>query len=125
MSDPMMLIWDRYGWMGFLGYVMVREIWPFVSRKVWPEQVRKARDERDRLSKMEERQLMAEERQVSAIEIMGKAVQDMTVAITSNNERLSTLIAGHAVHTMEMTDAIMLMRERTGSQRVHAKGKMV
>lgn len=121
----MMLIWDRYGWMGFLGYVMVREIWPFVSRKVWPEQVRKARDERDRLSKMEERQLMAEERQVSAIEIMGKAVQDMTVAITSNNERLSTLIAGHAVHTMEMTDAIMLMRERTGSQRVHAKGKMV
>ena len=63
-----------------------------------------------------------EERQIAALEAMGKNVHDMTLAITTNNERLSTLIAGFAVHSSEMNSAVMLMRERTGAPS-RSKGK--
>jgi len=113
-NDPLVLAWQQYGWLGFLGYVMVREVWPFVREKVWPVKVAQAAAERERLARLEERTLAAEDRQVAAVEAMGTSVHEMTVAITTNNERLSTLIAGHSMHAQETTQAIALMRERTG-----------
>jgi hypothetical protein len=78
------------------------------------------------MSKLEERQLAAEDRQVTAIEAMGNSVHEMTVAITTTNERLSTLIAGHTIHAQDTASAIMLMRERTSSHHAaRAKGKIV
>ena len=114
MNDPLVLAWQQYGWLGFLGYVMIREVWPFMREKVWPEKVKQARAERERLAKLEERQLDAEDRQVKAFEAMGQSVHEMTVAITTNNERLYALIAGHAIHAQDTANAIALMRERTG-----------
>ena len=123
-SDPIVLLWDRYGWLGFLGYVMVREVWPFMREKIWPMKVAQVKAERERLSKLEERQSKANDRQTEAIEAMGKSVHEMTVAITSNNERLSQLIAGHATHSEMVASAIALMRERTGGVE-RRKGKMI
>lgn len=106
--DPFTLVWQQYGWLGFVGYVMVREVWPFVRDRVWPERVKQARTERERLNRLEERQ-------VEAFEAIGKSVQDMSTAIVLNNERLSTLIASHSLHVRETTEAITLIRERVGT----------
>lgn len=113
-SDPLLLVWQSYGWLGFLGYIAIREIWPFVQRKVWPEAVRTAKAERERIAKLEERQAAADERQVTAIEMMSQSVHDMALAITTNNERLSQLIAGQSLHAQDVGNAIAMMRERTG-----------
>ena len=124
-SDPIMLLWERYGWLGFLGYVLVREVWPFLREKVWPVKVAQARTEKQRLMNLEDRQMNAADRQVAAGEAMILAVQNMALAITTNNERLSTLIAGHSIHAQETTEAIVLMRERTGVTTKQRKGKMI
>lgn len=116
-TDPIMLLWDRYGWLGFLVYVMIREVWPFLREKVWPVKVAQAKAEKQRLVNLEDRQMNAADRQVAAGEAMILAVQNMALAITTNNERLSTLIAGHSLHATETTEAIMLMRERTSHTR--------
>jgi len=118
------MVWQQYGFWGFLGYVLVREVWPFVSVKVWPEKVKQAKEERERLPRLEERQSKANDRQTEAIEAMGHSVHEMTVAITTNNERLSQLIAGHSAHAEMVTSAIALMRERTGTVE-RRKGKMI
>lgn len=106
-NDPLVFIWEHYGHWGFLAYIAAREVWPWVRDRVWPAQVKKARQDQERINRLEERQ-------IEAIESMGKSVVDMTLAISTNNERLSTLIAGFAVHSTEMNGAIALMRERTG-----------
>jgi hypothetical protein len=121
-SDPIVLVWERYGWLGFLGYVFVREVWPFLREKVWPVKVAQAQAERERLAKLEERTLNAEDRQVAAIEAMSKSVQDMALAITTNNERFTALITGFAIHAQDTNAAIALMRERT-SPVEHGKGR--
>lgn len=124
-SDPIVILWERYGWLGFLVYVLVREVWPFLREKVWPVKVAQARTERQRLVNLEDRQMNAAERQTAASEAMIAAVQNMALAITTNNERLSTLIAGHSMHAQEMTEAVALMRERTSGHAARAKGKMI
>lgn len=116
-GDPLAVLWQQYGVWGFLGYVLVREIWPFVSVKVWPEKVKQLRAEKERLLTLEKRQFEAEDRQVRAIEAMGQSVHEMTLAIATNNERLSVLIAGHASHTQEVNQFVALMRERTIDKR--------
>jgi hypothetical protein len=116
--DPLVLVWQQYGWLGVLGYVMVREVWPFVREKVWPEKKRALRLEQERLEKLEDRQ-------VAAVEKMGNAVQEMAVAIVTNNERLSVLVNGHAIHAHETTQAIVTLRERTAGYKERPKGKMI
>lgn len=115
-SDPLSLIWQQYGWLGFLGYVLVREIWPFILNKFLPEKMAQAKAERLRVAQLEKRQIEMEDRQVSAIEAMSQSVQQMALAITTNNERLAALIAGHAVHAQETSNAIALIRERTAAK---------
>jgi len=122
-QDPLMLVWQQYGWLGFLGYVMVREVWPFVREKVWPEKIAQAKIEKQRMINLEDRQMNAVDRQVAAGEAMTLAVQNMAIAITTNNERLSTLISGHSIHAQDTVDAIMLMRERTNPHAVKAQDK--
>jgi hypothetical protein len=52
---------------------------------------------------------------------MSKAVQSMALVITTNNERLSSLLIGFAQHHQESTAAITLMRERTAGNPVHKR----
>lgn len=118
-----MFLWQHYGWLGFAGYVMIREVWPFVRDRVWPERVKQVKAERERLVNLEDRQLNAADRQTAASEAMVSAVQNMALVITTQNERLSTLIAGHTIHAQETTAAIVLMRERTAVHAARAKGK--
>lgn len=115
-TDPLAVVWQQYGLWGFLAYVLVREVWPFVGTKILPEKIAQAKAERLRVAKLEERQMNLEDRQATAIEAMSQSVQQMALAIVTNNERLSTLIAGHASHAIETTNAVALMRERTGSK---------
>lgn len=113
MNDPIVALWERYGWAGFLFYLAIREFWPFLRDKVWPQSAAIARNEADRIKKLEERQLAMQERQAMAVEEMSKSVQSMALVITTNNERLSALLIGFAQHAQENTEAITLMRERT------------
>lgn len=94
-------------------YLAVREFWPFLRDKVWPQSAAIARSETERIRKLEDRQLALQERQSIAVEEMSKSVQSMALVITTNNERLSTLLIGFAQHAQENTEAITLMRERT------------
>lgn len=113
MTDPIVVLWDKYGLAGFLIYLTVKEVWPFLRDKVWPQSAAIARSESERIRKLEDRQVAAQERQSIAVEEMSKSVQSMAVVITQNNERLSTLIVGFAQHAQESSEAISLMRERT------------
>lgn len=113
MTDPVVVLWDKYGLTGFLIYVVVKEVWPFLRDKVWPQSAATARSESERIRKLEDRQVAAQERQSIAVEEMSRGIQSMALVITTNNERLSTLIVGFAQHSQEATEAISLMRERT------------
>jgi len=113
MDDPFVVLWDRYGWAAFLVYFAVRELWPFLRDKVWPQSAAISKLENERLQKMEDRQIALQERQAIAVDEMSKSVQSMALVITTNNERLSTLLIGFAQHAQESTQAIALMRERT------------
>lgn len=116
MTDPVVVLWDKYGLAGFLIYVVVKEVWPFLRDKVWPQSAATARSESERIRKLEDRQVAAQERQSIAVEEMSRGIQSMALVITTNNERLSTLIVGFAQHSQESTEAISLMRERTHPQ---------
>lgn len=113
MDDPLVVLWDRYGWAAFLVYFAAREFWPFLRDKVWPQSAANAKSESERLRRLEDRQLASQERQVIAVEEMSKSVQSMALVITTNNERLSNLLISHSQHAQETTNAISLMRERT------------
>ena len=104
------LIWDRYGWLGFLIYVLVKEILPLYRDKVLPARIARDKKKVDRLGKLEERQLIGEDRQTMAINAIEKSVHQMTIAIATNNERLSQLIANTLIHNQETTE---LIHERT------------
>ena len=125
MTDPIVVLWYKYGWAGFLIYLTVKEVWPFLRDKVWPQSAAIAKSESERLRKIEEKQITLQERQSVAVEEMSKSVQSMALVITTNNERLSTLLIGFAQHSQESTAAITLMRERTArtANRVSVKGK--
>ncbi|MBI5964920.1 MAG: hypothetical protein HY863_15685 [Chloroflexi bacterium] len=123
MTDPIIVLWEKYGWVAFLLYFIVREIWPFLRDKVWPQTAANAKLEADRIRKLEDRQITLQERHAIAVEEMSKAVQSMALVITTNNERLSSLLIGFAQHSQESTAAITLMRERTARNGVPRKVK--
>lgn len=109
------VIWDKYGWVGFLLYVLVKEIMPLFRDRILPAKIASEKKKAERMSKLEERQSIAEDRQTIVIAALEKSVQQMTVAITTNNERLSILIANALIHNQETTEFIHeRMRKRKG-----------
>ena len=103
---------QQNGWIGFLFYILWKEIFPFLRDRVFPEKVKQVNAERDRLKKLEERTIQNDERQTVIVESMTNAVHEMALAITTNNERLSQLIVSHDSHARFVQDGIMTMRER-------------
>ena len=86
---------QQNGWIGFLIYILWKEFFPFLRDRVYPENLRRINADRERLKKLEERTLENDERQTRVIESMNNAVHEMTVAISTNNERLSVLSINH------------------------------
>jgi hypothetical protein len=107
---------QQNGWIGFLVYILWKEFFPFVRDRVYPENLKRINAEKDRLRKLEERTVQNDERQTHVVESMGNAVHEMSMAITTNNERLSQLIVGHNDHARFVQDSIMTMRERSAEQ---------
>src|SRR5512138_283737 len=102
---------QQYGWLGFLVYVLVKEVWPFFRDKLWPQRVEQAKAERERLKLLEDRATQIEERQTKALESLSQSTQQMALAITTNNERLTMLITGHSEHDRFTRDAVQDMRD--------------
>jgi hypothetical protein len=107
---------QQNGWIGFLIYILWKELFPFLRDRVYPENVRRINADRERLKKLEERTLENDERQTRIIESMNSAVHEMTVAITTNNERLSVLSINHSDHARFVQESIVTMRERSAEQ---------
>jgi hypothetical protein len=107
---------QQYGWLGFLAYLTVKEAWPFFRDRIWPQKVAAQNAERDRIQKLEDRAAEVEERQAKAIESISLSVQQMALAITTNNERLTVLITGHNEHDRFTRDAVTDMRDRVVAQ---------
>jgi hypothetical protein len=104
---------QQNGWVGFLVYILWKELFPFVRDRIYPENVKRINAERDRLKKLEERTVQNDERQTRAVETVGNAVHEMAIAITTNNERLAQLIVNHDAHARFVQDSITAMRERS------------
>lgn len=102
------------GWIGFIVYVVVREVIPFLRDRIYPEKLREKEAERERLKRLEERQ-------IKALEGMSQAVHDMALAITANNERLSRLMLDHAEHARFVQESITAMRERVARPRTSTR----
>jgi len=107
---------QQNGWIGFLIYILWKEFFPFLRDRVYPENLRRINADRERLKKLEERTLENDERQTRVIESMNNAVHEMTVAISTNNERLSVLSINHNEHARFVQDSITIMRERSAEQ---------
>jgi hypothetical protein len=103
---------QQYGWAGFIAYVVMKEILPFVRDKFIPHKMAEERAERTRLQKLEERAIQNEERQTKALEEMNAMMREFITATTTSNERMAQLIAGHALHDRSMQDALGSMREK-------------
>ncbi len=114
---------QKWEWLGFLAYVIVKEVWPFFRDRVWPQKVAQENAERERLKTLEERAAQIEERQTKAFEGMSLSTQQMALAIATNNERLTTLITGHNEHDRFTREAVTDMRDRVASQYPVAKPK--
>lgn len=104
---------QQNGWIGFLMYILWKELFPFVRDRIYPENLKRINAERDRLKKLEERSIQNDERQTRVVESMSTAVHEMALAIAANNERLSQLIISHSDHAKFTQDSITAMRERT------------
>lgn len=104
---------QQNGWIGFLMYILWKELFPFVRDRIYPENLKRINAERDRLKKLEERAIQNDERQTRVVESMSTAVHEMALAIAANNERLSQLIISHSDHAKFTQDSITAMRERT------------
>ena len=106
---------QQYGWAGFIAYVVVKEILPFVRDRLLPHKMAEAKAERTRLQKLEERSIQNDERQTKALEDMNDMMRQFISAIATNNERMTQLIVGHAEHARMTQDAISQMREKIAS----------
>ena len=97
-------------WLGIVIYIAVRELWPFLRDRWWPQRVKQINAEQERIKKLEERQVKAEELNTATLVKMTDAVQTMATFIATNNERLAQLIVSHSEHTRFMTEAVTEMR---------------
>jgi len=110
--NELTILWEKYGWAGFILYVLLKEILPMYRDKILPAKISREKKKTERLSKADERSMIAEDRQNMAIEAMTKALHQMTLAITANNERLNQLIAGSLIHNQETTELIHRREKR-------------
>jgi ATP-dependent phosphoenolpyruvate carboxykinase len=98
-------------------FFVVSQVWPWFKDQVYPSRVNKHKQDeqvaildRERLSKLEERQVAAFERVAGAVE----SLSQNTIVI---NERVAHLTMMSDTHITETSQAITEMRERTAYMR--------
>jgi hypothetical protein len=101
--------WQQYGWVGILGYFVVKDVWPFLRDKWWPNKVKAQDEERERVRKLEERTLKNEEKQTELLESLRNSTNNMTQGITINNERMSQMITFQTEHARFVTDSLVTL----------------
>ena len=130
--DPFIGFLENNQWLGLVMYIVWKEAWPFLRDKVWSQKVAERRQELDirngdrkaemeRVSRLEEREVKAEERQATAFEGLQMTTAKLSEVVIINNERLSTLIVAHNEHAKEMSDDISTMREKILTERLKNK----
>lgn len=97
---------QQNSWLGLLVYVLLKEGWPFFRDRIYPRRIAERDAEKQRLQNLEDRAIQNEERQTRAIENMSLASQQMALAITTNNERMSQLISNHGEHDRFIREAL-------------------
>lgn len=96
-------IWERYGFWGFITYVALVQVWPYMRDKFFPEQLKERRAAADWQRKMDER--------------MVTSMEEMQRAMVAQNEKLNNLIAQNIEHDRTMRDAILKMVEARPKRR--------
>ena len=111
--DPFTSLLSQYGWAAVLVFFVVSQVWPWFANKVYPSRIDKRKrddqiiiNDRERLSKLEERQ-------VAAFERVAGAVESLSLNTIITNERLANLTTMSGAHVAETTQAIAEMKERT------------
>jgi hypothetical protein len=102
---------DKYGFVAFMLYVVVRDMLPWALNKYFPEHVKSQNARIAWEHKMEEQRI----EEIHEIRI---AIQAMSVGLTTNSERIATMIqnqalllTGAASHHTAMMDAVGDMKE--------------
>jgi len=115
--DPFTSLLSQYGWAALFVFFAVSQVWPWFKDQVYPSRVNKHKQDeqaatldRERLSKLEERQVAAFERVAGAVE----SLSQNTIVI---NERVAHLTMMSDTHITETSQAITEMRERTAYMR--------
>jgi hypothetical protein len=120
-ENPFLDFLQKNGWLGFFLYILLERGWPFFRDYIWPERVAKQKSdakkreleqqsERDRMRVLEERQVSANERQAKAFESLQSLMQEISKAITINNERLSAMITAQGDYSRYTQETIATMR---------------
>lgn len=125
-------LWKEYGWLGFLAWVSITQVWPFVRDRYFPAHMKNKMKEQqakweekefemkehleDKLyeRKLEERSVQANERFATAME----AIQKLLVA---QNERMNSLLQVHLEHDRFTKEALLQMSMKTSANAIIAE----
>jgi hypothetical protein len=84
----------NYGWAGVIMYLTVKELWPFLKEKLFPAYVEEKKRRAEQTTRDRERLEKLEERQVTAFEQVAQAVNVIKETLAVNNERLNNIHDG-------------------------------
>jgi hypothetical protein len=113
MTDPLLEALKGYGIFAIMAYLIVREVGPWLRDRVFPSYVEERKRRADAETVERERLRRLEERQIAALESMANVVKEIQIALVREDERMSMLLGGFAEHDRETREAITDMRQRT------------
>ena len=120
-------ILGRYGWVGLGVLYLAPRIWHFIAEKWFPQSVASKnatlQAERERQALLLKSQIEREDREfehrkeidnriAAAIEGMNTSIQQMGLAITVGNERITQLISAHSRHDNFTLGAHVELKEK-------------
>jgi hypothetical protein len=104
-----------YGWFGILIYFFIKEVSPFVMNKVFPERAAALAAKRATDALLLKTQIERDEKEAEfrrrQEERTTTAIENMSLGITVNNERLNQLITGVSGLSSFTQEAVGDMRE--------------
>jgi hypothetical protein len=117
----------EYGWVGFLILYFGPRIWQFITDRIYPQRVAERtgalQAERERQALLLKSQIEREDREfdhrkeidnriATSIEGTNVAIQQMGLAITVGNERITQLISAHSRHDNFTLGAHVELKEK-------------
>jgi hypothetical protein len=101
------ILWDNYGFVGVLVYIVLVQLWPYLRDKIFPEQIKDRRAQAEWQRKLDERMVVA--------------MEGMNKALISQNEKLNQVITMNIEHGREMTEALIQMAQVRQPKKVTRK----